>query len=343
MHVVLVSDDPRLADPGSEAFARHAAYAAGMAARRPGAVLSVIVPGNAGPRSLADMRACTAPPNAVTAQSPWSARAWRLATRWRVPFLAQLHFDPFAPVLSAPADRARLLLARVALLRAARVRVMVPATAARLGADWGVAPGRIWVAPVPIAWPHDGACAREALVVGAMRLAPDRTPADWLAAARAIHAARPGCRFVLAGDGPLRPALLRAAAGMPIVLPGELDAAALAGLLASASLFLHTARHEAFGRAMVEAQAVGLPVVARTTTGAAHVVRDGITGLLAESDAALADAAIALLADPRRRAAMGAAAREHARSSFEPALMTARVVDFLLGERTVAEVPCATC
>jgi glycosyltransferase involved in cell wall biosynthesis len=328
MHLLLVSADPALADPASDAARRHAAYARALAARRPGARLSVLAPGG----RLAPDRF-----DAVTAQDPWSALAWRCAIARRVPFLAQLHFDPFAPALGGPADQARHLLARLAVRRAARVRVMASATAEAVARRWGVPAGRIWVAPVPIRLP-EATAAREPLVVGAMRLAPDRTPSDWIDVARAVAAVRPGVRFVLAGEGKLRAGLARAAAGLPVELPGSLPPPALDALLARASLFLHTARHEAFGRAMAEAQAAGLPVVARATTGARTILRHGATGLLGETQGALVAATLALLDDPGRAAAMGKAAREGARSRFAPDLMCAGVVDFLLGERT-----CGTC
>lgn len=342
MHLLLVSADRALADPHSPAFARHAAYAAALAARRPGARLSVLLPGCAGRQTAGAMVVGGTPPempvDAVTAQNPWSLPAWRIALAQQAPMLVQLHFDPFAPAMAA-----RAWLARLAVRRAARLRVMAPATASAVAERWGVAPDRLWTAPVPIAWPAAPATAREALVVGAMRLARDRAPEGWIRAASAIARARPGVRFVLAGDGPLLARLRGLAAGLPIEFPGTLDPDALARLLARAHLFLHAAPHEAFGRAMAEAQAAGLPVAARATTGAAAVVADGETGLLASSAEGLAGAALALLDDPLRAAAMGEAARARAARLFDPPRMQARVIDFLLGERpSLAWSSCGT-
>lgn len=338
MHLLLVADDPALADPGSAAFARHAHYAAALAARRPGAILSVLAPGVRAPIVRGGLCILGAPPSdrpdAVSAQAPWRATAWRIALAARVPFLAQLHFDPFAPGHGA-AGHARCLLARLAARRAARLRVMAPATADAVAERWAIGRERIWVAPVPIRLAGARA-ARETLVVGAMRLVPERTPSDWIAAARRIAAARPGVRFVLAGGGPLHAALRAEARGLALDLPGHLAPPALEALLARAALFLHTARHEAFGRAMAEALGAGCPVVARPTTGACSIVRDGATGILAASDDGLVGAALSLLDDPARRAAMGDAARADAGCRFAPEAMCARVVDFLLGERACA-------
>jgi glycosyltransferase involved in cell wall biosynthesis len=67
--------------------------------------------------------------------------------------------------------------------------------------------------------------------------------------------------------------------------------------------------NEAYGMALLEAQAAGLPVVSRATRGVPDVVEHGRTGLLATGDdisAALRE----LLGDAKRRAALGAAAAE---------------------------------
>ena len=69
--------------------------------------------------------------------------------------------------------------------------------------------------------------------------------------------------------------------------------------------------NEAYGMALLEAQAAGLPVVAGRTGGVPDVVRDGVGGLLTPVGDAVAFAAAveALLRDPDRRRAMGDAAR----------------------------------
>lgn len=67
---------------------------------------------------------------------------------------------------------------------------------------------------------------------------------------------------------------------------------------------------EAFGIVLVEAMAAGVPVVAVASGGPREIVEDGVTGVLvaAAEPELLADGVAVLLADPRRRAAMSAAA-----------------------------------
>lgn len=122
-----------------------------------------------------------------------------------------------------------------------------------------------------------------------------------------VEAAR--WRFVWAGEGPLRPAALRAAArlgvGAHVQFPGRVSEDAKWGLLAAADLFLHCARLEGFPLAVLEAQALGVPVVARRAASLPDLVADGTTGLLAESDADLARDLAQLMRDAPLRMELG--------------------------------------
>jgi len=85
-----------------------------------------------------------------------------------------------------------------------------------------------------------------------------------------------------------------------------------------------TASHkEGLPLSLVEAMCAGLPVVATDVPGHRDVVVHGTTGLLVPPDdsAALADAIASLVADPARRAAMGAVGRRRAIEEFGTRLM----------------------
>jgi glycosyltransferase involved in cell wall biosynthesis len=78
---------------------------------------------------------------------------------------------------------------------------------------------------------------------------------------------------------------------------------------------------EPFPRTVLEAQAVGCPVVASNTGGCPEMVEDGCTGLLfpvahAEASAALASQVVRLLQDPRFGATLAATARKTLRKSI---------------------------
>lgn len=128
---------------------------------------------------------------------------------------------------------------------------------------------------------------------------------------------------VIAGDGPERAGCMALAEelGVRIAFPGALSHEDLVAHLHGCEVFAFPSveRSEAFGISILEAHACGKPVVAtRLGTGVEYANLDGVTGLnVPPRDAgALAEAVNALLADPERRAAMGAAGRERVIQEF---------------------------
>ena len=86
---------------------------------------------------------------------------------------------------------------------------------------------------------------------------------------------------------------------------------------------------------LAEAAACGLPAVAVDAPGSDEVVHDGDTGVLTKGDpAALAEAAIGLLIDPARRAAMAVRARQLAEREFDVRLQIDRTLDVYAGALT---------
>jgi glycosyltransferase involved in cell wall biosynthesis/predicted metal-dependent phosphoesterase TrpH len=119
----------------------------------------------------------------------------------------------------------------------------------------------------------------------------------------------PRLHLVLAGGGPEEP-MLRDRLGAHATFLGWLEGDALADAYASADVFLFASRTDTFGQVLLEAQASGLPVVAVAEGGPCSIVEDGVTGRLCAPDAgALADAVVALAADPEQRLRLAAAAR----------------------------------
>lgn len=98
-------------------------------------------------------------------------------------------------------------------------------------------------------------------------------------------------------------------------------------LLAGADVFLHTAVRDPHPRAVLEAMATGLPIVAHAVDGVRETVVDGASGYLRSVDdlEGMADGLRILLEDPERRATMGRAARHHVRAHFSAATTADRV------------------
>jgi glycosyltransferase involved in cell wall biosynthesis len=150
-------------------------------------------------------------------------------------------------------------------------------------------------------------------------------PGDKLASYRLLGAALEklldlSWSLEIVGDGPARAEVEGALAplGARVIYRGKLSDEAVADTLAGADLVVWPAINEAFGMALLEAQASGLPVVAGASCGVDSIVVPGMTGLLAPPGDVEAFAAMVrrLILDPEARAAMGAAAqlkvrREH--------------------------------
>lgn len=132
--------------------------------------------------------------------------------------------------------------------------------------------------------------------------------------------------YVLAGDGGLEGELVSMARGygLQAVFTGLLHSEQLIAAYNAADLVVHPSLKEIFPNAVGEAMACGRPVIAADAGGTAELVgRDGTAGVLVPpSDAVALGAAIeALLADPARREAIGAAARLRIQDQFPLARM----------------------
>jgi glycosyltransferase involved in cell wall biosynthesis len=134
-------------------------------------------------------------------------------------------------------------------------------------------------------------------------------------------------QVALVGEGELRPGFEALARDL---LPpggaaflGRVPEDDLVDLYRAAALTVlpSVTREEAFGVVLIESMACATPVVASDLAGVRAVVGDGSAGLLVPPGdvPALAEALAALLDDPGRRSAMGAAGRERAAGRYSRA------------------------
>lgn len=146
-----------------------------------------------------------------------------------------------------------------------------------------------------------------------------------------VRAQVPDARWVVVGDGPFRPAVESAVVayglGDAVELLGRVSDEERNGWLDRANVFCMPSRvpaagvgGEGFGSAYQEAGARGMPALGGNVAGARDAVTDGETGLLVDpaDHLAVAEAAVALLGDPRRAQEMGAAARRKAEGNSWP-------------------------
>jgi len=127
--------------------------------------------------------------------------------------------------------------------------------------------------------------------------------------------------LLLVGGGELEDAVREQVAGLGLesrvrFLGVRAD---VADILRASDVFVLSSRVEGNPLSVMEAMAAGLPVVSTAVGGVPELVRDRETGLLVPSEdaGALTRAVQALVDDPVRRQAMGAAARQHAVAHFD--------------------------
>ena len=96
---------------------------------------------------------------------------------------------------------------------------------------------------------------------------------------------RLGAKLVLADripeEGTLKAQAMRLGIESNVTFAGKLDQPALASLFRQSHAYVSASRVETFGKAMAEAQACGLPIVATPTDGARDIVADSSLGIIA--------------------------------------------------------------
>jgi glycosyltransferase involved in cell wall biosynthesis len=155
------------------------------------------------------------------------------------------------------------------------------------------------------------------------RLSPEKDLATWLRAAALVRQRHPEAHFVVVGeghDGTLLMQLQKLATELGIAERVHFLGyrAQLLPVYAAFDLFVLSSSREGICNSLLEAMAMGLPVVTTDAGGTRELVRDGHTGyMVPQRDAeGLAHAIITLLHDPALRHQMGRAGRERVEQMF---------------------------
>ncbi|WP_375488090.1 glycosyltransferase family 4 protein [uncultured Mycobacterium sp.] len=181
-------------------------------------------------------------------------------------------------------------------------------------------------------------------VVCLSRLVPRKGQDMLIRALPAIRQRVEGAALVIVGGGPYLSALRRLAQGCgvaeQVILTGAVSGAELPAHHAMADVFAMPCRTrgagldvEGLGIVFLEASATGVPVVAGCSGGAPETVRHNITGCVVDGRSVdqVADVVGALLADPGRAAAMGAAGRNWVTENWRWDTLAARMAALLDG------------
>lgn len=191
-----------------------------------------------------------------------------------------------------------------------------------------LAPGAdVWVIPNPVVcrrsppiFPRPASGTSTVLFIGALKRA--KGVLDFLELARRIRDRGVSARFVVIGEGPdaaICHAFVRQHRLDDIIeLPGFVDEATKASLLAESSVFCLPTYSEGTPISVLEAMAEGMPIVSTTVGGIPFAVRHGENGwLFPPGDlAGMERAVLYLLAAPKVRIAMGRSGWKRAQAMF---------------------------
>lgn len=219
--------------------------------------------------------------------------------------------EPFTDVALAVSESTASFVREARLVRPERVKVVYlgapldefgqPRDAAEIAAvrdEYGVAPN-------------------EFLVGSVTRLHDSKGNEYLVEAARMVLEARPEARFLVFGEGPLRPALeaQAAAAGLGSRFRFAGFVKDVGRTLAAFDVSVFPSLWEGTPLTLFEALAAGRPIVSTDADGLVDVLTPGLDALVVpkRNARALADAIVRLMAQPDERARLAAAGRETAK------------------------------
>ena len=163
--------------------------------------------------------------------------------------------------------------------------------------------------------------ANSPLILTLARYAPQKAPETMLDVFTRVLESRPHCRYLVAGSGMTADQEM----GEHVRARGLEDRVHLLGvqsnvaaLLKAADVFLLPSRFEGFPNVLMEAMAMGLPVVASNVGGCPDLVRHGQDGFLHEweDQGGMAQSVLALLADAELSQRLGKSGRQRVLEEF---------------------------
>ncbi|MFM7144428.1 MAG: glycosyltransferase [Alphaproteobacteria bacterium] len=164
-----------------------------------------------------------------------------------------------------------------------------------------------------------------------------------LRAAAIVREALPGVRFDVVGEGAQRAELedLARSLGLEDTVRFLGKRRDVADLMAGFDCYMLSSVIEGMPNALLEAMALGRPVVTTSAGGSAEVVVDGESGLVVPpgDQAALAEAVLRILRDPGLAGRLAAAAEARVRREFDQSAMLASIERLYRTELARAGVP----
>ena len=189
------------------------------------------------------------------------------------------------------------------------------AQAEKLGAKRVQVVNDAYLGDFPELLPHDD------LVVGSCgRMTHARNPDAWVLLVQRLCDSRNGVKCVWIGGGEdeakVHENLVNMNLLMKVAVTGWIPAEQARERMRGLDLFVHFSRWDAMPNAVLEAMALGLPVVASDVPGNRDAVKHGVTGFLVKSEVELLERCQQLLDDEPLRRKLGAAGRERVTREF---------------------------
>lgn len=267
----------------------------------------------------------------------WIARACH------VPTLLHIHASKFIPFCESLGPRARKLLI-ISLSRTSSIVVIGEYWKRYLVDVLGVPAELVTVIYNAVPLPASAAAPRtghlRCRIVALGLLGPRKGTPELLNALAAPAMRELAWEAVIAGNGEVNASRARAVAlGLTdrVEVPGWVDAASVARLLATTDIFVLPSHNEGLPVAILEAMGAGLPVVTTPVGAIPELVIPEQTGVLVPpgDSSALAEALARLVKNPELRIELGRMARERISRHFRIEVTAERFVNIY---RTLASV-----
>ena len=269
----------------------------------------------------------TASTRVVSAQDPlligWLSLV--LAKMAGAHFHVQVHGDYFSEGWCgrSPLKRVKQFFALLVLWRAPAIRVVSLRIKSSL-TERGIKAEKITVLPIRpelesfLSHSHIVRTSPPYTFLSIGRLAPEKDIPRIVRAFARVYAEHPETRLRIVGEGSERKHISELVTSLQIggvvtLLPWTSD---VPGEMKEADIFLLASRHEAYALTLVEAMAVGLPLITTDVGCVGEVVQDRVQGLVVygESDAAYAEAMLHMLSDTVLRKKCSTNGKETARA-----------------------------
>jgi glycosyltransferase involved in cell wall biosynthesis/tetratricopeptide (TPR) repeat protein len=188
-----------------------------------------------------------------------------------------------------------------------------------------------------------GIPSQASIVGSAFRMSEEKRPLLWVEVAAEVAHRQPQAHFVVYGDGPMRADMLNLAAQLGIAdrlhLPAPEDD--IVSFYKAMDVVLLTSRHEGLPNVLLEAQSLGVPVVAPDVGGIGEAMRSGITGWTANQagPSALAEHVLTCLVDKEWTAKARAEGPPFVRQRFGMTAMIQRTLEIYGLENSQGQPP----